>query len=367
MAKLSLSRVGLAIATGIFTFITGFFLRDIIVKSEMNVQLLSALPSLQETEPPNPYPVYRFSALAEQAFTPQPLLVLEQLESTPQYTSYLVSWDVPELDTGQSKHVTGQLNIPSGNGPFPIVVMLRGYVEREEYTTGVGTKNAADALARNGFITISPDFLGYGRSDPESNDILLARFSRPVVVLQLLRNLQQPQLRVDKMAPLSAELMDQVTTRVFASDRIGIWGHSNGGQIALSILEITGQRYPTTLWAPVSKPFPYSVMYYTDELDDQGKYIRQQLAWFENTLKNNVLEYSILSQPERIIAPVIVHQGGADDAVPLVWSEQLASKLEEAKVDVELYTYAGADHNMRPHWDQVVQRDIQFFTRELKR
>jgi dienelactone hydrolase len=367
MAHLSFQRVGLSIVTGLAAFVAGFIIRDLIIKSEVNVQLLSALPSISEKKPNNPYLPFRFDNLAKQTFTPQPLLVLDQLESTPQYNAFLIAWDVPNLDNQESKRVTGQLNIPTGNGPFPIIVMLRGYVEKEEYTTGVGTKNAAAALAKNGYITISPDFLGYGGSGPESDDVLTARFSKPVTVLQLLVNLQNPKLRKETVDLSSTENLDLVTARVFASDRIGIWAHSNGGQIALSLLEITGKSYPTTLWAPVSKPFPYSVLYFNDDLEDGGKYFRQALAYFENDLENNVEDFSILTHPENITAHIQLHQGGADEAVPLRWSQQLVKTLEEVKVKVTFFEYPQANHNLQPNWDQVVQRDIQFFGRELKK
>lgn len=369
MSKLKITRVGLAVVVGILSFTLGFVLRDVIIRSETNIQLLSALPS-KDPEPENPYLPYKFSNLATVNFSAQPIYILEQLDSTPQFNSYLVGWDVPDLQnnshTNESSFVTGQLNIPSGSGSFPVVVMLRGYAERDIYTTGLGTRNAAASLASNGYITIAPDFLGYGESDPESEDILLARFSRPVTVLQLLANLEQPVLRPTEPQPPDDPLFDYAVEQVFDSNNVGIWAHSNGGQIALSILEITGQKIPTTLWAPVSKPFPYSVLYFTDEYDDQGAYIRQQLAHFEQTLGNNVADFSILEQPQKITAPIQIHQGGADDAVPLEWSQQLAVILEEAAVEVTLYEYPAADHNLVPNWDQVVQRDLRFFSSHLK-
>lgn len=370
MAKLNFNRVGLAIMVGIITFGIGFLLRGLIIESETNIQLLSALPH-QEAEPENPYLPYQFSQLQQTSFTTQPLYVLEQMDSNPSYNTYLIGWDVPELQTptpsdNNSKLVTAQLNVPSGNGPFPIIVMLRGYVEREQYQTGIGTRNAAAALARNGYITIAPDFLGYGGSDAESEDILLARFARPVTVLQLLANLKNPRLRPTQPQPHDDPLFDEVVDQLFASDRIGLWAHSNGGQIALSILEITGQNLPTTLWAPVSKPFPYSILYFSDELEDQGKYIRSQLANFEQTLQNDVKEFSVNNHMNNITAPILIHQGGNDDAVPLEWSQDLAQNLEKEQVEVTLYEYPTADHNLTPNWDQVVQRDLRFFASHLK-
>lgn len=371
MAHFQIRRVASSIIVGLFCFSLGFGLRHLMVKSESPSPLLSGLSNIVEPPPPNPYPAYSFSSLEKTAFRSQPLVVVEVLDSDPAFTSYLIQWDVPDLVEGKNQKVTGQMNVPTGTGPFPIIVMNRGYVEREEYQTGIGTRNGAAAFARNGYITIAPDFLGYAGSDPEPEDGLLARFQRPVTVLQLLKNLESLTLtnQLPSPSPLSGEALatqPEISTRLFATDRIGMWGHSNGGQISLSVLEILSRRIPTSLWAPVSKPFPYSVMYYTDESPDGGKYLRQQLAWFEGTLDNSVADYSILQHPERIIGPVQIHQGGKDDAIPLDWSQDLATTLESHNTDTTLYVYPEADHNLQPDWSTVVQRDLTFFARELK-
>ena len=94
--------------------------------------------------------------------------------------------------------------------------------------------------------------------------------------------------------------------------RVGIWAHSNGGQIALTVLEVTGSTYPTTLWAPVTRAFPYSILYYTDEADDKGKALRNKLADFERDYDADL--YSMVNFLDRIKAPLQLHQGTADDA-----------------------------------------------------
>src|SRR3989344_6636627 len=61
---------------------------------------------------------------------------------------------------GKSKKVSGLINIPSKEGTYPVILMFRGFVDREIYTTGEGTRRTAEEFAGNGFITLAPDFLG---------------------------------------------------------------------------------------------------------------------------------------------------------------------------------------------------------------
>jgi len=250
----------------------------------------------------------------------------------------------PNLDGKTKKITTGQINLPSGNGPFPVVVMLRGYIDQETYSSGDGTRRVAEVLSENGFITISPDFLGYGGSDEEADNIFETRFQTYTTVLSLIKSLDQ----IDN----------------WDKDNIFLWGHSNGGQIALTILEITEESYPTVLWAPVSKLFPYSILYYTDQSEDRGKLIRSELSKFEQNYNADL--YSLDLYLDRINSPIQIHQGLVDDAVPVSWSDQLVKKLLNLNLDIDYYKYPSTDHNMNPVWDTVVSRDLEFFNNYFK-
>lgn len=282
---------------------------------------------------PRPLQKYTFDNLRQKTYEPQPIEMVEMIASEPEYISWLYM-----IQTEEGK-VSGQLNLPLGNGKFPVVVMLRGYVDKETYQTGIGTKNAAAALARQGYVTVAPDFLGYGSSDPQPESELHERVVKPATVLQVFASL--------------ANIPQADTNRVF------LWGHSNGGQIALSVLEISGQDIPTTLWAPVSKPFPYSILYFTDATADHGKYLRKLLFEFEQLY--DAEQFSISNYFEWIEAPIQVHQGTADNAVPWNWSHELVNALKTTGKDSSLFTYPGADHNLQPNWDLVMARDIKFF------
>ena len=136
-------------------------------------------------------------------------------------------------------------------------------------------------------------------------------------------------------------------------------GHSNGRQIALSVLEITGKSYPTVLWAPVSKPFPYSILYFTDEFDDHGKALRKVVADFEKDY--NVELYSPSNFYSWINAPIQIHQGTADDSVPLKWSDNLVADLTKLGKNAEYFTYPEADHNLTPGWEAAIRRSSDFY------
>ena len=296
------------------------------------------------TPVPTPLSKYDFDNLAAHQFSEGKLTIGKELDETESYTSYSFDFDFsPALDD-EIKTTSGQINLPNENGKYPAVLMLRGYVDQTLYTTGVGTKSAASYFADRGFITIAPDFLGYAQSDKNEADIFESRFQTYTTVLSLLNSLN----KIDK----------------WDGNNIFIWGHSNGGHLAISVLEITKKDIPTTLWAPVSKPFPYSVLYYTDESEDKGKLIRKELAKFEDIYDTD--KYSITEYLDKINTTIQIHQGTNDDSVPIDWSDDLYNQLLGNDIEVTYYTYQGADHNLRPSWDEVVKRDVDFFRNQTK-
>jgi cephalosporin-C deacetylase-like acetyl esterase len=242
--------------------------------------------------------------------------------------------------TSSGKTISGMLNLPSTvrSNKLPAIVMIRGYAESAGYFVGSGSWKAADELARNGFVTISLDFLGYGLSTGESKDILEARFEKPVGVLDLIESVKK---------------LDYVD-----STKIGLWSHSNGGQIAISVLEITGQNYPTVLWAPMTNPFPQSVLETMDD-SENGKIVKQKIANFEKDYDSKL--YSIDNFYEWINSPILIHQGTADVWCKVKWQQDLQSRLQKLGKEVRLDIRQGSDHNLKQSWDEVIKMDIEFF------
>lgn len=373
--------LGIGVAAGAL-FILGFFTHNWWISGETKELLNPFVASGERVS----YPLLAYSIpnLQQRKYTPSKIQLLEVIAEEPTYTSFLFSYTTLE------KTMTGQINIPDSvtanpNQKNSAIVMLRGYVPLEIYETGVGTKNAAAVFAQNGYITIAPDFFGYGGSDPEPDDSWQTRFEKPITVIELIKTIEEtgiPLVLADEETALQ-------TTR---TSNIGIWAHSNGGQIALTVLEILQQPIPTTLWAPVTAPFPYSVLYFSDELEDEGKSQRKWISLFEEDY--DVFEFSLTQHLDSLTGPIQIQHGEADDAALVYWSEEFVDKIElenerrenestpgatlaataAAKldqinlepIDITLYTYPGTNHNMVPSWDKVVNRDLQFFNKWLE-
>lgn len=346
----------------VFLLCTGFALGFLAPKAqsllftEDGELLVPAIINPQKTPKEPPLSKYAIPRLSKMPLTPAPLQIVKEIESTSTYSSYLFTW------TTQEKVMTGQINIPRPFDPTDqkTIVLLRGYVPEEIYETGVGTKNAAATFARSGYITVAPDFFGYGGSDPEPIDTWQARFEKPLIVMELIKSVETMGIQAEDSEPLKPLV-------------VGIWAHSNGGQIALSMLEAFRLDIPTTLWAPVSAPFPYAIQFFSDELQDEGKAQRKWISLFEE--EYDVFDFSVTKHLDRLSAPLQLHHGEIDDAAPIAWSDEFVEKLEAAHESttaaqaeaypIEYFRYRNTDHNLQPQssWNTAIQRDLQFFAK----
>ncbi len=309
---------------------------------------------------------YTIPNLKTRRYAPSQISIEKITEENNNYFSFVFSY------ISNQKKITGQLNIPKTaiekpTEPTPVIVLVRGYVPEEIYDTGVGTKNAAKVFAENGYITFAPDFLGFGGSDPEPENSWEARFIKPIQLVELISTIRsQGYLEFDSVSTSKKATIDP--------EKIGLWAHSNGGQIALTTLEILEQNIPTTLWAPVTVPFPYSVLFYTDEMADEGRATRTWLSDFEKNYDPR--EFSLTQYLDSLTGPIMLHHGTADDAALKTWSDEFEDKIEKINeqrevnnqepIDLTYYTYEKADHNMVPVWNTVIQRDLKFFEQAFK-
>ena len=307
-------------------------------KATLTLTPLSNIPLKEK-----PLEKYTIENLSKRTYTPSPIVFEDPIATTSSYTV------LPFYFKSDSKKVTGLAHIPNTplSKKLPVIVQFRGFADREAYVPGLGTKHSAEVFAQNGFVSLAPDFLGYGGSDKESENVFEDRFETYTTALNLLASIP--------------------TISFVDPSKVFIWGHSNGGQIALAVLSILGEKgskYPTSLWAPVTKIFPYSILYYTDEFEDHGKALRKELAQFEKDYDTDL--YAFTNYLDRIAAPIIFHQGTDDESLPLKWSNDFVKEMQQMGKTIRYYTYPGADHNLSTGWNTVVSRDVDFFRSFLR-
>lgn len=329
---------------GIFVFLKDISKGGTVVVSNIPP---TSIPKVQVTEAPTPtpteipkdYSAWSFENLSQRQFSSGQIKIGKVLRKEDKYTSYAFTYQ------SGGKTTSGMLNKPNGGDKFPVIVLLHGWADKQYYHYGYGTEKSANYLAENGFLTLSPDFLGYGYSDWEDQDILVARFNKPVEVLDLLSS-------IDSLPSADA-------------NKVGIWAHSNGGQIALSVLEITGRSYPTTLWAPVSLDFPECVLTYLGT-EEVGNIVKDKIDSF--LILNDPKEFSIGPYLSKIISPFIVHQAITDEYIEKKWTDNLVNKLKNQGLKVDYYLYPKENHNFNRYketGETLRERDLEFFRKQL--
>ena len=86
------------------------------------------------------------AGLRARAYESGPIEIVRTLATTPQYTSYLIAYPSDGL------RVTGYLNVPHGEGPFPVLLVNHGYVPPAGYVAVASnyTKREGDFFAARG-------------------------------------------------------------------------------------------------------------------------------------------------------------------------------------------------------------------------
>jgi cephalosporin-C deacetylase-like acetyl esterase len=157
-------------------------------------------------EKPKEYPLLKYTIenLGKREYKSQ--IILDE-ETAPGFFKFHFDSD--------GKNVTGLARIPKEcTDKCPVIAQFRGYAEVEKYYPGYGTEHSAQEFAKAGFISLAPDFLGYGKSASGSANVWEGRFETYTTALNFLAGVE----KWDKTAS------------------IGVWGHSKGGQIALTVM-----------------------------------------------------------------------------------------------------------------------------------
>lgn len=294
----------------------------------------SATPTFTPT--PDPYAQFTIAHLAGRTYGGGQLQIEETLSATQAFTRSLISYPSEGLT------LYGFMNTPQGQGPFPVALVMHGYIPPPQYNTIAYTTRYADALARAGYLVIHPNYRNWPPSDegPE-----LFRVSHAVDALNLIAI-----IRAQAGQPGPLELAD--------AGFIGMMGHSMGGGITLRAIT-------------VSKAVDAAVLYGAMSGDERqnfeailewsgGERGREELSAPDEELQRISPIYHL----ERVGAPVSIHHGNFDGTVPPAWSVDLCDRLQNLGKSAECFTYPGQPHTFQGEGDQLfIQRMIEFFDR----
>ena len=298
-----------------------------------------------EPAPPTPtadpwaeYAEYTIEGLRGRSYGQGEIEILQVMEETPSFTRYLIAYPSDGL------RITGMLNRPKGDGPFPAVILNHGYYPLDVYQTGNGTKLAADYLAARGFLTISPDFRSHAGSDDAPN---LFRAGHVIDVLNLIPLVQKlPYARPGK---------------------VGMWGHSNGGAITAKAMVVSDQIGAALIYAPASSNIVEDYWFRVERAASRGAQI-DPIEWPVKPEEGPDLYERLSPLPylQYVQAPVQIHWGTADETVPLKWPDDLRAGLEAAGKQVTMHVYEGQPHSFQGAGNGLyLQRMVEFFAQHL--
>jgi len=301
--------------------------------------------------------------MRKQIFPGSDIVIEETLSPRSNYSQYIASYQSEGLK------IYGLLTIPTDPKPingFPVIIFNHGYITPNTYVTTERYVAYVDAFARNGYIVFKPDYRGHGRSEGKPDG---AYYS--------------PAYAIDALNALSTikQLKNPSTSSELIADpmRIGMWGHSMGGNIILRDIVInTTDIKAAVIWGGV-------VGSYDDLLNNWHKQITYQPPPDELALRNNNRKLLIdqygtpetnpsfwkaidpLSYISDITTPIQLHTGELDEEVPAEFSAAFYEKLILAKKSAEYYIYPFGNHDISsPNFETAMERSIKFFDTYLK-
>lgn len=292
------------------------------------------LPTITPT--PNPYAQYSVDALSQRSYGGGVIQIEGTLTKSSAFTRSIFKYRSEGLD------LYGFVDIPTGQGPFPVVVMMHGYVDPAEYSMLDYSTRYADALARAGYIVLHPNLRGYGASEDGYNPVGIGDVIDILNLLSLVRS------QAGVPGPLEEA----------NGEHIGIWGHSMGGGIVLHVLEIDRDIDAAVLYASINADEKINLEFF--EFDGRGNF---KLQSTDEVLRS----LSPSTYLDRIVTPLSIHHGDADTVVPTVWSDQLCTDLATLQKEVYCYFYEDQPHTFQNSGDTLfIQRMIAFFDQKLK-
>lgn len=306
---------------------------------------------------PSPSPInanpLSLAFMRSQKYPGSDIKVEQTLPDGSNYKRYIVSFYSESLKEYAYMTIPKSPKPPNG---YPVIIFNHGYQIPELYTPQGNYVAYMDALAKQGYIIFKPDYRGNGKSEGSPSS---AYFSSDYDIDDL--NAIASIKRYPDANP----------------EKIGIWGHSMGGNITLRTSEVSNDIKAIVIWGGVVGDYNDLIYNWQGKVTYQPAredlYLRNlgldtMLAKYGTPKENPSFWNSIdpVYNINLINAPMQIHVGRSDQEVPWQFSSNLYTKLKEAGKNVEYYEYSGANHDIEQSFNLAMQRTIDFYNKYLK-
>jgi dipeptidyl aminopeptidase/acylaminoacyl peptidase len=273
-------------------------------------------PTLTLSPTPAPFEQYTIDYLRGRTYGSGAIEVLETMEETDSFTRYLIRYPSDGLN------IYGFVNVPKGQGPFPVIIAIHGLVATSTYQTLDYTTPDVDAITQAGYIVFHPNLRGYPPSD---NGDDLFRVGMSIDVLNLIALI--------KSGSSPTELLSTA-----APDQIGLWGHSLGGNIILRVLTVSSDAKAAVLYAPLSGEETKNAELLAHATSDPTFQMEQAILPPISERISPMYYYS------NITSPIQLHHGTADAVIPVTWSQETCEAVTAAGIQIECIYYPEERH-----------------------
>jgi dipeptidyl aminopeptidase/acylaminoacyl peptidase len=282
------------------------------------------------------------TALSQKEFVGKDLKLEKVLGENSKFTRYFVKYKSGELT------ISGIMNVPKGEGPFPTLVLAHGYIDPAIYTTGRGLAREQKYLAERGYVVLHTDYRNHAESDDDPDNDINFRLGYTEDVVNAALALKNSEFTfVDK-------------------ERIGLLGRSMGGGIAFNSMVVKPGVFDAYVaFAPVSANVVDNYNRWTRMNFDIANEIDKRFG-----LPDENPEFwkgvSAINYFDKATEPLLILHGTADDTCDIAWSEAATKALQDAGKQVEFIQYEGEGHAFIPRWEDSMKETIRFFETHLK-